>query len=172
MTDVKEPVLRYARLETASGTMLAAATPAGLFALRFCARGKGTRIPADLRRQHPRVRWLEDPESMRPLLAQVAEVMAGRLPADRVPLDLAGTAFQKRVWLKLLQVPWGKTVSYSDLARRVGKPRAVRAVASACARNPIAGIIPCHRVLRKSGDLGGYYWGLEKKRELLARESP
>ena len=107
---------------------------------------------------------------LQPLLAKVTRVLAGRLPAERIPLDPAGTPFQKRVWRKMLEVPWGQTLSYSDLARKVGKPRAVRAVASACARNPIACIVPCHRILRKGGGLGGYYWGLEKKRELLERE--
>ena len=92
------------------------------------------------------------------------------MPAASLPLDLIGTDFQKRVWRELLKVPWGRTLTYSELARKIGEPTAVRAVASACARNPVAMIVPCHRILCKDGSLGGYYWGLPKKKRLLERE--
>jgi AraC family transcriptional regulator of adaptative response/methylated-DNA-[protein]-cysteine methyltransferase len=87
-----------------------------------------------------------------------------------LPLDLRGTAFQERVWQALRDIPTGDTVSYSDLAKRVGAPNAVRAVAGACAANKIAVAIPCHRVVRTDGALSGYRWGVERKRALLARE--
>ena len=164
------PALRFAYLSTSLGTMLATATAKGLCALRFCHESQRSEDLAELKKQFPRTELKEDPDTLRFLLAQVEKVLEGRLPAARVPLDLAGTPFQKRVWQKLLEVPWGQTLSYSDLARQVGKPRAVRAVASACARNPIVFIIPCHRILRKGGGLGGYYWGLQMKQELLDRE--
>jgi AraC family transcriptional regulator of adaptative response/methylated-DNA-[protein]-cysteine methyltransferase len=88
----------------------------------------------------------------------------------KLPLDILGTAFQRRVWLALRDIPYGKTVSYSDIAQKIGKPKAVRAVAHACATNSIAVVIPCHRVVRTDGSLGGYRWGLERKSVLLARE--
>jgi AraC family transcriptional regulator of adaptative response/methylated-DNA-[protein]-cysteine methyltransferase len=88
-----------------------------------------------------------------------------------LPLDVRGTAFQQRVWQALRQVPAGETVSYTELARRLRSPRSVRAVASACAANPIAVAIPCHRVVRRDGGLAGYRWGVERKRALLERES-
>lgn len=92
--------------------------------------------------------------------------------AAGVPLDARGTAFQLRVWKELRRIPRGTTLSYTEVARRIGRPRAVRAVASACAANPVAVLVPCHRVLRSDGSLGGYRWGLERKQELLDRESP
>jgi len=87
-----------------------------------------------------------------------------------LPLDVRGTAFQQRVWQALRQIPAGRTTSYRDLARRLGLPSAVRAVARACASNTIAVAIPCHRVVRTDGTLAGYRWGIERKRALLARE--
>ena len=88
-----------------------------------------------------------------------------------LPLDLRGTAFQERVWQALREIPAGVTVSYADIAQRMGAPRAVRAVARACGANTIAVAIPCHRVVRRDGDISGYRWGVERKRELLRREA-
>jgi len=90
--------------------------------------------------------------------------------ASSVPLDAQGTAFQWRVWNALQRIPRGTTLSYSDVAKQIGQPSAVRAVARACATNPVALVVPCHRVVREDGDLGGYRWGLERKEELLRRE--
>lgn len=87
-----------------------------------------------------------------------------------LPLDLRGTLFQQRVWQALLEIPAGTSVTYSELAARIGSPQAVRAVAGACASNRLAVLVPCHRVVRKDGELGGYRWGLERKRRLLAKE--
>jgi len=91
--------------------------------------------------------------------------------ASDLPLDVRGTAFQLRVWQALQKIPPGTTLTYSQLAKRLGIPRAVRAVASACAANPVAVAIPCHRVVRTTGALAGYYWGIERKRALLDREA-
>ena len=88
-----------------------------------------------------------------------------------LPLDVRGTAFQQRVWQALREVPPGATVSYSDIARRIGVPKSVRAVAQACSANTIAVAIPCHRVVRRDGALSGYRWGVERKRTLLERET-
>jgi AraC family transcriptional regulator of adaptative response/methylated-DNA-[protein]-cysteine methyltransferase len=110
-------------------------------------------------------------ESRRFIRAVVRQIDAGpRRAQSSLPLDLWGTAFQVRVWCKLRDIPRGRTKSYSELARELGAPRAARAVASACAKNPLAVLVPCHRVLRKDGALGGYRWGLGVKRALLARE--
>ena len=88
-----------------------------------------------------------------------------------LPLDVQGTAFQQRVWQALRKIPAGSTASYTEIAKRIGAPKAVRAVAQACAANAIAVAIPCHRVVRSDGALSGYRWGVERKRALLAREA-
>jgi O-6-methylguanine DNA methyltransferase len=88
-----------------------------------------------------------------------------------LPLDVRGTAFQQRVWQALRRIPAGKTATYSQIARRIGAPKAVRAVAQACAANPLAVAIPCHRVVRNDGALAGYRWGVARKRALLEREA-
>lgn len=88
----------------------------------------------------------------------------------RLPLDIQGTAFQQRVWELLRQIPVGQTLSYTDIATRLGMPNGARAVARACASNTLAVVIPCHRVVRQSGDLAGYRWGLARKQTLLERE--
>jgi AraC family transcriptional regulator of adaptative response/methylated-DNA-[protein]-cysteine methyltransferase len=96
--------------------------------------------------------------------------IAGDAPRPELPLDLRGTAFQIRVWRFLLQVPEGSLLSYAELAAGIGAPRAARAAASACAANRIAVLVPCHRVLRGDGGLGGYRWGIPRKRVLIDRE--
>jgi AraC family transcriptional regulator, regulatory protein of adaptative response / methylated-DNA-[protein]-cysteine methyltransferase len=96
--------------------------------------------------------------------------LAGKLPHLDLPLDVRATAFQRRVWQELQRIPSGQTASYQDIAKRIGNPRAVRAVANACASNPVALVVPCHRVVRTDGDSGGYRWGPKRKQALLARE--
>ena len=95
----------------------------------------------------------------------------GKAPSQELPLDIRATAFQRLVWEELRRIPKGKTRTYSQVARKIGKPKAVRAVASACARNNVAVVIPCHRVVRTDGGLGGYRWGIERKKKLLSAES-
>ena len=105
-------------------------------------------------------------------MRQVLALLADPARPIAFELDLRGTAFQRQVWQALRQVPPGATISYLDLARRLGNPTAVRAVAQACGANPVAVAIPCHRVVRGDGGLGGYHWGIERKRALLAQERP
>jgi AraC family transcriptional regulator of adaptative response/methylated-DNA-[protein]-cysteine methyltransferase len=103
-------------------------------------------------------------------MAQVVAELEGARPAPPLPLDVQATAFQRRVWSALLRVPPGDTRSYGQLAAELGRPSAARAVARACASNPLALVIPCHRVLRSDGKLGGYRWGVGRKRQLLEAE--
>lgn len=105
------------------------------------------------------------------LIAQVVGFVEQPALGLNLPLDVQGTAFQERVWQALREVPAGQRVSYTDIAERIGAPKAVRAVALACAANRIAVAIPCHRVVRRDGDLSGYRWGVERKRQLLERET-
>lgn len=101
----------------------------------------------------------------------IVHFIAGNTPHLDLPLDIRGTAFQIQVWQALQKIPYGETCTYADIARKIGKPDAVRAVGSACGANPVALIIPCHRVLRSDGGLGGYEWGLERKKKLLEQET-
>jgi AraC family transcriptional regulator of adaptative response/methylated-DNA-[protein]-cysteine methyltransferase len=102
---------------------------------------------------------------------QILKHIAGRQPRLELPLDIRATAFQRQVWEALRSIPYGVTKSYGDIAKEIGQPKAVRAVARACATNPVALVIPCHRVIREDKSLGGYRWGIERKKKLLARES-
>jgi len=167
---MKHEVLHYAESQSPVGHIIAVVSHKGLAALRLVENDNPQKIVKDIAQQFPGATLVKDDRKIAPVLRQIEEVMSGRLAASRVPLDLHGTPFQKRVWKELARVPWGKTYTYSDLARKAGNPKAVRAVASCCARNPIAFVVPCHRILRKGGGLGGYYWGLDRKRELLERE--
>jgi len=103
---------------------------------------------------------------------EVVRQVGGNPPSEELPLDIQTTAFQRRVWEELRRIPVGQTRTYTEVARRIGKPTAVRAVASACARNNVAVVIPCHRVVRTDGGLGGYRWGIERKGKLLTAERP
>jgi AraC family transcriptional regulator of adaptative response/methylated-DNA-[protein]-cysteine methyltransferase len=162
--------LNYASLSTPIGTFLVVGSAKGLRALRLLDGERPNAVLDKVRVDNPDAELVEDSKAIGSLVRQVEAVIGGRLPAAQVRLDMRGTPFQKRVWQALVRVPWGKTATYSELARKMGSPRAVRAVASACARNPVTFIVPCHRIVRKGGGLGGYYWGLEMKRELLERE--
>ena len=104
------------------------------------------------------------------LVAQVVGFVESPRIGLELPLDIRGTAFQTRVWRALQKIPLGRTATYSEIARALGQPRAVRAVAQACAANNLALLVPCHRVIREDGELAGYRWGLERKRALIERE--
>ncbi|MFA7680377.1 MAG: methylated-DNA--[protein]-cysteine S-methyltransferase, partial [Pigmentiphaga sp.] len=121
--------------------------------------------------QFPKAQLIGGDGDFEQLLAQVVGFIEAPSLGLYLPLDVRGTAFQQRVWQALREVPPGVTVSYADIAERIGAPKAVRAVASACGANAIAVAIPCHRVVRRDGDMAGYRWGVERKRELLRREA-
>jgi O-6-methylguanine DNA methyltransferase len=147
----------YSRIKSPVGPLLLAASSQGLLALEF-GRGK------------PRAGWVKSEERIAPFARQLAEYFAGQRREFDLPLDLRGTDFQKSCWRELLKIPHGETRSYADIARAMGKPAAVRAVGLANGQNPIAIIVPCHRVIGSDGSLTGYGGGLETKRKLLELE--
>jgi AraC family transcriptional regulator of adaptative response/methylated-DNA-[protein]-cysteine methyltransferase len=160
--------IRHAIVRTGLGWLLAAATERGLCAVEF---GPGRAELAALlkRRFHAALHAPADPVLTR-WAARIVAFVARPETSLALPLDLAGTAFQQRVWQALRAIPPGETVSYSALAARLGVPDATRAVAGACARNPAALVVPCHRVVGKNGEVRGYRWGIGRKRKLLASE--
>jgi AraC family transcriptional regulator of adaptative response/methylated-DNA-[protein]-cysteine methyltransferase len=129
------------------------------------------RLARDLQDRFPRATLIGGDSRFEKLVAQVVGLVEAPGLGVDLPLDVRGTAFQQRVWQALREIPAGKTTTYSRLARRIGAPKSVRAVASACAANALAVAIPCHRVVRSDGGLSGYRWGVERKRALLAREA-
>jgi AraC family transcriptional regulator of adaptative response/methylated-DNA-[protein]-cysteine methyltransferase len=165
--------IRYLTMKTALGRLLVAATERGVCAVTL--GDDDASLEIILNSEYPeatfsRVRGANDGLDLRGWASMIASYLEG---ADRdlsVPLDVGGTPFQQRVWTELRRIPYGETRSYTNVAESIGAPRAVRAVASACARNPVSLVVPCHRVLRGTGALGGYRWGLERKELLLSRE--
>lgn len=125
----------------------------------------------DLQHRFPRAELIGGDPAFEKTIALVIAFIDQPGSELALPLDIRGTAFQQRVWLALRDIPPGTTVSYSQLAERIGMPGAARALAGACAANPLAVAIPCHRVVRNDGALSGYRWGIERKRALLERES-
>ncbi|MGQ9724273.1 MAG: methylated-DNA--[protein]-cysteine S-methyltransferase [Tepidimonas sp.] len=149
--------------------MLIAATARGLRAIGL---GDGTEpLLADLQRRYPWASIEDGDETLRDWLWQVTAAVEEPRRALSLPLDIRGTAFQQRVWTLLRTIPPGQPLSSGEGARRLGAPRAARAVAQACSANPLAVAVPCHRVVAHDGSLGGYRWGLERKRALLERET-
>jgi AraC family transcriptional regulator of adaptative response/methylated-DNA-[protein]-cysteine methyltransferase len=128
-------------------------------------------LARDLQDRFPRAELIGGDAAFEQLVAKVVGLVEAPGLGVDLPLDVRGTAFQQRVWQALREIPAGRTVSYADLARRIGAPKSVRAVAQACGANALAVAIPCHRVVRNDGALAGYRWGVERKRALLERES-
>lgn len=159
----------YSIFATELGKLLIAATPRGLCSLRFGENDAA--LARELRREFRSAAVQRDDRALQPLAAQVRELLHGGLNPSRIPLDLQGTAFQQLVWKALRQIPRGETRSYSEIAHAIGKPKAVRAVAGACASNPVALVVPCHRVVEKNGSLAGYRWGVKRKAALLKAEN-
>jgi AraC family transcriptional regulator, regulatory protein of adaptative response / methylated-DNA-[protein]-cysteine methyltransferase len=161
--------IAYAVVPSPLGRLLVAATARGI-----CRIGLGddaATLEADLAAEFPAARIRKDRTGLEGFVAAIVAHLEGREPDLDLPLDIWATAFQRRVWLELQRIPYGKTRSYADVARRIGQPTATRAVAQACATNPAALVIPCHRVIREDGEIGGYRWGSERKRVLIAREA-
>ena len=123
-----------------------------------------------LRSEYPAANRGRDDAFMQPWVSALQDHLAGHRPDLALPLDVKATLFQLRVWEALRQIPYGETRTYTEVAESIGRPAAVRAVANACAANPAAVVTPCHRVIRTDGGLGGYRWGLERKKALLKIE--
>lgn len=159
----------YATTETSIGTVLVAATPRGVCRI---ALGDGeAALVAALVHELPYAMLQHDADRIAPFCKAVADYVEQRSDRLDLPLDVRASAFRRRVWDALAAIPRGETRSYADVARAIGAPGAARAVASACAGNPVAVAIPCHRVIASDGGLGGYRWGVARKRALLERES-
>jgi AraC family transcriptional regulator of adaptative response/methylated-DNA-[protein]-cysteine methyltransferase len=161
--------IRFAVGECSLGSILVAATERGVCAILL--GDEPEKLVRELQDRFPRAQFLGGDRTFERLVAKVIGFVEAPRLGFELPLDVRGTAFQQRVWQALRQIPAGVTATYTDIAARIGAPRAVRAVGRACASNAIAVAIPCHRVVRNDGALSGYRWGVERKRRLLEREA-
>jgi AraC family transcriptional regulator of adaptative response/methylated-DNA-[protein]-cysteine methyltransferase len=161
--------IRFALGACSLGAILVAATAKGVCAILL--GDDPAALLRELQDRFPKAELIGADRDFEQLVAKVVGFVEAPGIGLDLPLDVRGTAFQQRVWEMLRRIPAGETVSYAEIARRIGSPKAVRAVAHACATNSIAVAIPCHRVVRNDGQLAGYRWGIERKRALLAREA-
>ena len=150
------------------GKVLVAATDRGVSAVYL--GDSEAKLLAELREEYPKAQIAADRNGLGRWVKEIVSRTEGNPPRQELPLDLLATAFQRRVWQELQRIPLGKTRTYAQVARALGKPSASRAVARACATNPVSVVVPCHRVIRGDGNLAGYRWGIERKQELLRKE--
>jgi len=160
--------IRYAIVPSPLGHMMVAATSRGLCAVRF--GESAMELEGDLHEEFEAAEISRDDAALRPYVQPLLANLRGENPTIDLPLDVRATAFQKKVWDELRRIPRGETRSYSEVAHAIGDDKAVRAVARACASNPVAIAVPCHRVVRSDGDISGYRWGVERKKKLLEQE--
>ncbi len=161
--------IAYVTVATSLGRLLVAATERGL--ARVALADNAGILEQDLLAEFPNARVVEDKSGkLHGWVTTILEYLEGREPDLDLPLDIRATAFQRRVWQELQKIPFGQTRTYAEVAKRLGQPTAARAVAQACANNPAALVIPCHRVVRADGDQGGYRWGAQRKQQLLEME--
>jgi AraC family transcriptional regulator, regulatory protein of adaptative response / methylated-DNA-[protein]-cysteine methyltransferase len=160
--------IRYTCSDSPLGRMLVAATDRGICSIQF---GRSdSELLAGLKREFPFALRKTDNGGLQSWVEALLRHMSGQDLDSSLPLDIRATAFQRRVWAYLQSIPFGATKSYREVAKAIGQPSAARAVARACATNPVAVAIPCHRVVRQDGGMGGYRWGMERKKTLLAME--
>jgi len=166
--------LYFTTVNSPIGPLFLAASSQGLVALEFDARLRGQQTirpnPRNVREEKTQIKFEESPEATQGYVAELDEYFAGRRRSFMFPLDLRGTDFQLACWRALLAIPYGETRTYADIARAVGKPQGFRAVGMANNRNPVAIVVPCHRVIASDGSLCGYGGGLDVKRKLLQLE--
>jgi AraC family transcriptional regulator of adaptative response/methylated-DNA-[protein]-cysteine methyltransferase len=160
--------IRYSIVPTSLGQLLVASTDKGICSVQLGDEAEG--LEQLLHEEFSAAEISRDDRSHADWVRGVAAIAEGRAPDSSLPLDVRGTAFQMQVWRALRKIPRGETRSYAEVARSIGRPEAVRAVASACGANPAALVVPCHRVVQSDGGLGGYHWGIERKRQLLGAE--
>jgi AraC family transcriptional regulator, regulatory protein of adaptative response / methylated-DNA-[protein]-cysteine methyltransferase len=158
----------YTIAKSPLGKVLVAATERGVSAV-YLGDAENAMV-AELREEYPRAEIAPATDSFRRWVSEIVQRIEGQQPRMELPLDLQATAFQRRVWQELQRIPRGRTRTYSQVARSLGQPKAVRAVARACATNPVSVVVPCHRVIREDGSMAGYRWGLSRKEQLLAQE--
>ncbi|MDQ1640472.1 MAG: AraC family transcriptional regulator [Pyrinomonadaceae bacterium] len=161
-------VIYYAIGDSPLGRLLVAATDKGVCSVRLA--DSDDQLTTELRREFFAAEILLEESRLQPALTAVVDHLNDKTPRIDLPLDIRATAFQRQVWEQLQKIPAGETYSYSEVAKGIGQGKAVRAVARACASNPVALVIPCHRVIREDNSLGGYRWGLDRKKKLLERE--
>ena len=161
--------ISYTTVESPFGRLLVALTERGVCAVRM--GDTDVELEDDLRAEFSAATLRRDDDALRSPVEKILNHLTGKEPRLDLPLDIRATAFQRQVWEQLRAIPYGQTVSYGAVAKALGKPGAVRAVGRACATNPVALVIPCHRVVREDQSLGGYRWGLDRKKQLLAHES-
>jgi AraC family transcriptional regulator of adaptative response/methylated-DNA-[protein]-cysteine methyltransferase len=162
--------INYTIVTSSMGRLLVAMTERGVCAVRM--GDSDTDLEKDLRVEFPQAEITRADSTLREAVKKILSHLDHNEPHLDLPLDIRSTAFQRQVWERLRAIPYGQTVSYGEVAKALGKPGAVRAVGRACATNPVALVIPCHRVVREDKSLGGYRWGLERKKKLLEREKP
>lgn len=160
--------ISYTIVASSMGPLLVAMTERGVCAVRM--GDNNAKLEKDLREEFPQADIKRADSALREPVQKILNHLNKSEPRLDLPLDIRATAFQLKVWQKLREIPYGQTVSYGDVAKALGQPGAVRAVGRACATNPVALVIPCHRVVKEDKSLGGYRWGLERKRKLLERE--
>ncbi len=158
----------YAVASSPLGRVLVGATSRGICAVYL--GSSDAPLEAALAREYPRAELRADRNGLRGAVNAILEHLGGKQPHLELPTDVQATAFQRRVWEELRRIPYGATRTYGQIARAIGRPKAVRAVARACATNPTSVVVPCHRVVRADGGLGGYRWGMDRKRALLEQE--
>jgi AraC family transcriptional regulator of adaptative response/methylated-DNA-[protein]-cysteine methyltransferase len=161
--------IHYTFADSPLGRMLVGATDRGISALYL--GDSDSKLEAALRKEYPRAEISRDRNDLNKWLQKILAHLRGREPHLDLPTDVQATAFQRRVWEELRRIPYGATRTYSEVARSIGRPTAIRAVARACATNPVSVVVPCHRVVREDGNLAGYRWGVDRKRALLEHES-
>src|SRR5437879_2993889 len=160
--------IEYTIAKSPLGKVLVAATERGVSAV-YLGDAENAMI-TELREEYPRAEIAPATDSFQRWVREIVQRIEGKQPRLELPLDLQATAFQRRVWQELQRIPRGRTRTYSQVARSLGQPKAGRAVARACATNPVSIVVPCHRVIREDGTLAGYRWGLSRKKQLLAQE--
>ncbi len=160
--------ISYTITPSPMGHLLVAVTERGVCAVRMA--DSDAELENDLRQEFPNAELKRDDSALRESVQKILDHLEKNEPRLDLPLDIKATAFQRQVWEHLRAIPYGQTVSYGDVAKALGKPGAVRAVGRACATNPVALVIPCHRVVREDKTLGGYRWGLDRKKKLLDHE--
>jgi len=164
----RDATIHHAVVETPLGCLLVAATDKGICAVKL--GDECVPLLEGLRCEFPNAELVEADERVRTWLSALVDYLSGKLPWPELPYDVRATAFQRRVWEFLRAIPSGETMHYSEVAEAIGQPTATRAVARACATNPVAIVVPCHRIVPKGPGFAGFRWGISRKQKLLELE--